>query len=202
MTTRRAASRLFRAALVAAFLCVVCFWATLPPLRAFAVPPKYFILDNPRVEIASGDIRVLVGVDFDNITGLFEMLKDGAAVELVASVVVERVRVFWTNVLVSEAEFVSPLEHNPLTREFSIQMPGMDKPLLDKRLDRLLAATWKKLEMDLGPLSQLEKKDTEYRVTLALALRHAKVPPWLARNFMFWSRNVTETETVKLYFTY
>lgn len=178
------------------------FCALLAPFPAHAVPPKYILVANPRIEILNNDIKAFLNIDFDNVTGLYEMLKDGAAVDLVVGAKIERVRIFWTNALIMEEQFVSSLEHNPLTREISLFMPGETNPLLDKNLDRLLAATWNKLELNLGPLSLLDgnDKDTEFRVTLTLSLQHAKVPPWLAKNFMFWSKNVTETETVKLYF--
>lgn len=197
MTVCHAIRGIFRLIPLLGLLC-----ALLAPFPARAVPPRDIIVVNPRIETANGDIRVFLSIDFDNVTGLYEMLKDGAAVDLVINAKIERVRAFWTNVVIMEEEFVSSLEHNPLTREISLFMPGETNPLLDKNLDRLLAATWNKLELNLGPLSMLDgnDKDTEFRVTLALSLQHAKVPPWLAKNFMFWSRNVTETETVKLYF--
>lgn len=172
----------------------------LTPCAALAVPPKYFVITEPRIETASGIITVKLGISCDNVLGLFEMLKDGASVELVVNARIERVRTLWTNVTVVERELVSSLQHNPLTREFALQMPGEAQPLLDKNLMRLLRATWSKFEIRLGPLALLdgEEKDAEYRIILDLALRHAKVPPWLEKNFMFWSKNVLDPETVTL----
>lgn len=177
--------------------------ALLVPVMALAVPPKYFVITDPRLDTATGDIVVRLGVTCDNVTGLFEMLKDGASVELVIGGRVERVRSLWTNVTITERRLVSVLQHNPLTREFSLYMPGEAQPLMDKNLERLLDATWSKLVINFGPLSMLdgEEKGAEYRAVLELALQHAKVPPWLEKNFVFWSRNVLDPETVTLPFT-
>ena len=179
-------------------------FALLVPCFALAVPPKYFVITAPRIETSSGTIAVKLGINCDNPLGLFEMLKDGASVELLVNARIERVRSLWSNVAIVERNLVSPLQHNPLTREFALQMPGEAYPLLDKNLDRLLQATWNKLEISFGPLALLdsEKKNTEYKIILELSLRHAKVPPWLEKNFLFWSRNVLDPETVVLPFTY
>lgn len=175
-------------------------FALLAPCLALAVPPRYFVITEPRIETASGVITVKLGISCDNALGLFEMLKDGASLELAVSTRIERVRGWWTNETVLERELVSSLRHNPLTREFALQMPGEAQPLLDKNLLRLLQATWSKFEIRLAPLTILdgEEKDSEYKIILDLTLRHAKVPPWLEKNFMFWSRNVLDPETITL----
>lgn len=178
--------------------------ALLLPCAAFAVPPKYFDVENPRLETKDGTITVRLAIGVDNPTGLFEMLKDGASVELLINAKLERVRTLWTNVTLAEMDVLSSLQHNPLTREFSLYMPGGDKPLLDKNLDRLLAATWEKFVILFGPVSLLdgEEKGTEYRITLTLKLQHAKPPPWLAKGFMVWSKDILDPEKVVLDFTY
>ena len=177
--------------------------ALLLALPARAVPPKYFEVENTLLTTAAGNIEVRLSIDVDNPTGLYEMLKDGASVELVVTARLERVRTFWSNVLLAEMELFSSLQHNPLTREFSLYMPGETKPMLDKNLDRLLAATWHKFAMNLGPVSVLDgERGSAYRVTLTLNLQHAKPPPWLAKDFMFWSKAIVEPEKVELPFTY
>jgi hypothetical protein len=174
------------------------------PCASFAVPPKYFEVGNPRLETKNGMITVKLAIGVDNPTGLFEMLKDGAAVELLINAKLERVRTLWTNVTLAETDILSSLQHNPLTREFSLYMPGGGKPLLDKSLDKLLAATWEKFEILFGPVTLLdgEGKDTEYRMTLTLSLQHAKAPPWLGKGFMIWSKDILDPEKVVLDFRY
>lgn len=178
----------------------VVFLSGVPPVHA--VPPKYFEVSAPRLEIASGDITVKLSISVDNMTGLFEMLKDGASVELVVNAKLERVRTLWTNVTLAEVELFSSLQHNPLTREFSLYMPGEANPMLDRNLDRLLAATWEKFSATLASVDILDgDKGSEYQVILTLNLQHAKPPPWLARNFTFWSKTILEPEKVILPFT-
>lgn len=170
---------------------------------AHAVPPKYFEVASPRLEIASGDITVKLSISVDNVTGLFEMLKDGACVELVVNARLERLRTLWTNVTLAEADLFSSLQHNPLTREFALYMPGETKPMLDRNLDRLLAATWEKFSATFATVAMLDgDKGSEYQVILTLNLQHAKPPPWLTRNFSFWSKAILEPEKVILPFTY
>lgn len=169
---------------------------------ARTVPPKYFDVSDARLEIGDSAIVAKLAVGVDNLTGLYEMLKDGASVELVIAAKLERVRTLWPNVLLTEMELFSTLQHNPLTREFSLHMPGEAKPMLDKQLERLLAATWAKLSVPFGSPDILSgEKNSPYRVTLKLALQYAKPPPWLAKNFMFWSKNIVDPETVLIEFT-
>lgn len=198
------AKKLFRragggAVLLAAVLAVVLFSAA--PARA--VPPKYFEVSGAHVVIQGGDIVAKLSIDVDNPTGLFEMLKDGASIELSVTAKLERIRTLWTNVTLAEAEFTSMLQHNPLTREFALYMPGESKPLLDRNLERLLAATWHKFSATAGTTAALDgEKDSDYRVTLTLVLQHAKPPPWLIRNSMFWSKKILDPETIELPFRY
>lgn len=184
----------------AAFISLVLLF----PCVSFAMPPKYFEVENLRLETKDGNITVRLSIGVDNPTGLFEMLKDGAFVELLVNAKLERLRTFWTNVTLAEKDILSSLQHNPLTRELSLYMPEGDKPLLDKNLDRLLAATWEKFEIPFGPVTLLdgEDKDTEYRITLTLKLQHAKPPPWLAKGFMVWSKDILDPEKVVLNFRY
>ncbi|MCC8193821.1 MAG: DUF4390 domain-containing protein [Deltaproteobacteria bacterium] len=194
---RRGLIRLTREAALG-LLCVLAI--SLPSL---AVPPKYFDITNARVDVASGDIVVGLSIGVDNVTGLYEMLKDGASVELVVNASLERPRTLWTNVSLAEVELFSSLQHNPLTREFSLFMPGETKPMLDKNLDRLLDATWRKFAFTLGSVGILDGDNgTDYRITLTLNLQHAKPPPWLAKDFMFWSKKILDPEKVVLPFTY
>lgn len=186
------------------FLLAGIVLACLYPLAAYGLPPKYFMVRDQRVLMRDETIAAGLNISVDNVTGLYEMLKDGASMELVVAARLERVRTLWTNVTLAEARYASPLVHNPLTREFSLLMPGESRPLLDKNLERLLDATWSKFLVMFGPLSLLDgkEKDTEYRIVLDLALRHAKPPPWLVKSFMLWSENIVDPETVTLPFRY
>ncbi len=167
----------------------------------FAVPPKYFDVMDAALATDSGVITVSLSISVDNVDGLYAMLKDGASLELLVAAKLERVRTFWTNVTLADVELVSTLQHNPLTREFSLFMPGAAAPMLDKNLERLLAATWQKYSVFFGPVSILDgEADSEYRAVLTLNLQHAKPPPWLAKDFMLWSKAIVEPETITLPF--
>ncbi len=181
--------------------------AVLLPLLLFcaparALPPQHLVIQAPLVETRTGNILVKLGITVDNVSGLYEMLKDGASFQLVVDVKLERVRSLWTNVLLSEKKLVSVLRHNPLTREFMLFLPGVDKPLLDKNLERLLAATWHKFQADAGPVDLLRQAEpgAAYQIQLEVSLRHAEVPPWLAKNYVLWSWNVVDPVTIKLPF--
>lgn len=174
------------------------------PRFAHAVPPKYFIVSDTRIETLGGHVAAKCSINVDNVDGLFEMLKDGATVELVVQAKLERVRSLWTNISLAELELVSTLQHNPLTREFSLHMPGEQSPLLDKNLNRLLAATWNKFIVVFGPLSLLDREEdsAEFKAILVVSLQHAKPPPWLIKNFMLWSKSIVAPETITLPFHY
>jgi hypothetical protein len=180
---------------------LLCAAMLAPPVHA--VPPKYFDVPDATVVLAEEDIAVRLSINVDNLTGLYEMLKDGASVELLVNARLERVRSFWTNVALAEMELFSTLQHNPLTREFSLHMPGETKPMLDKDLDRLLAATWRKYVVHFGPVSILDgERGSEYRIALTLNLQHAKPPPWLGKDFMLWSQKIVDPERMELPFRY
>lgn len=183
---------------------MVLLLAFLCPCASRAVPPRYFKIENQHIEMREGEITVKLSIGVDNPSGLFEMLKDGASVELLVNAKLERERALWTNLVLADLDLISLLQHNPLTREFSLYMPGENKPLLDKNLDRLLDATWEKFAFPLGPVSLLDgnEKNTEYKIILTLRLQHAKPPPWLAKGFMLWSKDILDPEKIVLGFLY
>ncbi len=185
-----------RRALLMAGLALLCAG------EASALPPQHFVIQSPVIETRTGSILVKLGVSVDNVDGLYQMLKDGASFQLVVDAKLERVRGFWTNVLLSEKRQVSLLRHNPLTREFMLFMPGEEKPLLDKNLERLLAATWHKYQINVGPVDLLRQAEpgAAYQILLTVALRHAEVPPWLTKNYVLWSWNVVDPVNMTLPF--
>ena len=187
-----------------AVLLLAALFALLAVEVAHAVPPKYFELTSPSLAVSSGSIIAKADISVDNLRGLFDMLKDGAAIELKVKATFVRERTLWANVAISEKELVYVLRHNPLTREFAMFVPGRPQPMLDKNLNRLLKATWSKFQVDFGPLSMLEKQEdpVRYKAVLVMTLQHAEVPPWLAKQFVLWSKNIVEPETVTLPFSY
>ncbi len=187
----------------AAFLACLML-CLLAPLAALALPPEHFVTRNLGMDMRTGTITVRVGVSVDNEQGLYDMLKDGASVQLTATVKLERLRTLWSNVPLAEQVYTSILRHNPLTREFLLYMPGEAKPVADRDLSRLLAATWYKLSFPVGPVDLLRQAEpgSGYRISLDLSLQHTEVPPWLARAFVFWSKNVVEPVTLTIPFSF
>ncbi len=169
-----------------------------------AAAPQRFALHGPRMDTETGDILVRLGVDVDTTDGLGDMLRDGAIMELTIEARLERVRTLWANATLSEKTLTALLRHNPLTREFSLTMPGDDTYIVDKNLHRLFAATWHKIVFSLGSLTLLQEAAPEsaYRIDLTISLRHAEVPPWMAKTFLFWSWDVVEPVSIVIPFTF
>lgn len=171
------------------------------PARAAA--PKYFSLGEPLLSVEDGGVTLSLSIGVDSTEGLRDMLRDGAIMELAVKTAIVRPRTLLPNVAIRESVFTSLLRYNPLTREFSLTMPGADQAILDKNLGRLLEATWKKFTVFLGEpaMFQGEEPGSAYRLVLDFSLRHTEVPPWLAKAFIFWSWDVVEPERLTLSFT-
>ena len=173
----------------------------LQPARA--ATPEHFIVKNSSIDAKNGSLVISLGLDVENTQKLHDMLKNGAAMLLAANVKLERLRALWTNETIREQSFVSHLRHNPLTREFLITMPGGEKHLADRNLERLLAATWHNLSLHIGSRDMLLRYggNTKYRITLDLSLRHTEIPPWLAKTLIFRSWDIAEPITLTIPFT-
>ena len=185
--------------------CVAVIWLAVllePAQPAFPAAPGHFIVQGPSLEM-NGSLAVTLGLEVDNTEILHDMLKNGAAMQLAANVRLERLRPWWTNETLLEKPFVSHLRHNPLTREFLLTMPGEEKPLADRNLERLLAATWHKLTLDIGAngIARHNGGTARYRIILDISLRHTEVPPWLAKTLIFRSWDIVEPITLTLPFT-
>lgn len=188
----------------AAAILAVALWCLTAPVSGWTMPPEHFVTKGLTMETRTGTIVVRVGISVDNEAGLHDMLKDGASVQLTAELQLERLRSLWTNVTLAEQTYTSMLRHNPLTREFLLYMPGETTPVADRNLSRLLAATWHKLSFPLGPVDLLRQAEagSQYRISVYLTLRHTEVPPWLAKAFVFWSKEVVEPVTLAIPFSF
>ncbi|MDR2123845.1 MAG: DUF4390 domain-containing protein [Desulfovibrio sp.] len=164
-------------------------------VSASAAPAHRLIADPPPALRAAGAFLVAeISIAVDNEAGLRDLLKDGAILELEMESSVERRRSLLGNAELNSQTRVSLLRHDPLSREFLLTRPGPedDRELRDRNLSRLLYAGWKKLALPLIPLKTLraEGEDEEFAVRLEITLRHSDVPPWLQKNFVFWSSEV------------
>jgi hypothetical protein len=170
-------------------LCLFCSWQT-----AVAVPPQKFVIDGPKAVVAGDALSVALAVSVDDEDGLRDMLRDGAVLALTIAVELERRRTWWTNETVFSKEFVSTIWHDPLTRDFVVNLPGPeeDTQSRDKNLTRLLHATWRLLSVPVIALHAIppEGPDAEYRILLDISLEHTEIPPWLKQSTVFWSSKV------------
>ena len=178
-----------------AFFVLLSFLVALP---CFAAPPQSFVVQGPSTVVKQHRLFVDLAVTVDDEEGLRNMLKDGAVLALGIAVTVERIRSWWGDELVFEDNYTSTILHDPLTRNFVVELPEQDenKQYPDKNLTRLLHATWRKLSIPLVFMERLyvDEPGSEYRITLALSLQHAEVPPWLEKSLVFWSSNVVPKE--------
>ncbi|MDR1946515.1 MAG: DUF4390 domain-containing protein [Desulfovibrio sp.] len=177
----------------AAFLLIPLF--CMLASSAFAVAPRRLIADPPPVLRIDDDVLTTeISIAVDNEADLLGMLKDGAILELGISASVERLRSILGNAALGRREYISVIRHDPLSREFLMSVPDADKDreLRDRNLTRLLHAGWSKLILPVISLEVLrdEGEDEKYAVNMEITLRHADVPPWLQKNFVFWSSEV------------
>lgn len=168
------------------------------PRAAAALPPSRLLLDYPTLVFAENMLGMTMAATVDDEEGLREMLKDGAVLELMITVNIERERSWWKNVVVFSKDYHSVLRHDPLSRDFIVNFPDkhQKRELRDRNLTRLLHESWKNLSFPITPLNTLNlHEDTNYRLNFTVTLRHIEVPPWLANNLLFWSAEVTPPES-------
>jgi hypothetical protein len=177
----------------AVFFLLLLFQVVASP--AYALPPHRLTADPPpALRAADGDLVEELSIAVDNEPGLRDLLKDGAILELEISASVERVRSILGNADLGQKTYLSVIRHDPLSREFLLTVPDAEKSreMRDKNLSRLLHAGWKNLALPVIPLKTMrdEGEDEEFVVKLRITLQHADVPPWLRKNFVFWSSEV------------
>ena len=168
-----------------------------------AAPPQAFVIHNPRIITTQHQLVASLSVSVDDEDGLRNMLKDGALLALGISATIKRVRSWWGNEEIFTSESISTILHDPLTRDFLINLPeleGKSVPHRDKNLTRLLHATWRKLSIPLVSIERLTEDEpgSQYEITLNLSLQHNEVPPWLEKSLVFWSSNIVPQEKITL----
>jgi hypothetical protein len=172
---------------------------------AFALPPQKLLLDPPVPKAEHGVLTVNLSLTVDSEDGLRDLLKDGAVLELLIDVTVERERFLWSNAEAAAVTFTSVIHHDPLSRDFVVSVPTRDgeKELRDRNLTRLLHASWRRLSLPIASLENLRRNENadEYAITLVIDLRHTDVPPWLEKTLVFWSADVVSQEKRTVHFS-
>jgi hypothetical protein len=184
------------------FLCAL-FWLS-ACLPALAVAPQRLLLEPPETVIDGGTVRLALSLTVDDEDGLRDLLKDGAILRLKTTVAVSRERSWWSDAEIVSREYDSILRHDPLTRDFVVTVgaPDEEKTLKDKNLTRLLHASWRRLSFPVAPLRLFAAQESagEFLISVTLSLQHTDVPPWLEKNFIFWSADVVPRQTCTLPF--
>lgn len=182
------------------------FFLLLLPFSATAGPPQRFIIEDARFAPHEDILYFTCSIAVDEESGLHDILKDGAVLELTVDVSLERHRSWWTNSEVAEARYTSVLRHDPLSRDFIIVYPAASGEELtrDRNLTRLLSGHWRKLELPVTSMETIRElgTDRDYILIARFSLRHTEVPPWLQSSVGFWSSEVVSDQKVTLEFHY
>ena len=169
-----------------------------------AGPPQRFVIENARFSTHNDTLFFSCAVSVDEESGLHDLLKDGAVLELAVTLTLDRHRSWWTDSEVASATYTSILRHDPLTRDFIISQNSASGPELtrDRNLTRLLYGNWGRLELPVTPMEAIRKlgPDREYTLKAEFSLRHTDVPPWLQNTIGFWSSDVVPSEEITLEF--
>lgn len=184
------------------FSAALALLALLTASYGHAAPPQSFVIQNVRATVKQHWLFADLSVSVDDEEGLRNMLKDGAVLALGVAISVERVRSWWSNEEIGAGEYVSTIFHDPLTRDFLVELPDAEGPKQnrDKNLTRLLHLTWRQLSIPVISIERLyiDEPESQYLVKLNFSLQHTEVPPWLENSLMFWSSNVVPKQTVTL----
>lgn len=167
------------------------------PHPALALPPTRLIITNPALSFQDNTLLFTFSVTVDDEEGLREIMKNGAVLELMTQIDVERERSWWANAQVFTRTYSSVLRHDPLSRDFIVTFPEKDgtRELRDRNLTRLLYESWKKLSFPVVDAMALTRQNDEaYYLNFTITLRHIEVPPWLEKSLFFWSPEVVPPE--------
>lgn len=202
---RKLARRIFplETFMVLLALGIFCFSFAFPD-SGQAAPPKRFDIQTFSLSTTDSTLSINLALALDDEDGLYNILKDGAVVELGIDLDIQRKREWWSNADIASFRYTSVIRHDPLTREFYLLMPNADQPLKDRNLTRLLANSWQKLSLPLIPLSliELEGRNQTYVISCSIALNHIETPPWLAQNSVFWSAEIIPPVNISLEYVY
>lgn len=176
------------------------FWST----AGQAAPPKRFEIQTLSLVNKNDTLAINLSLSVDDEEGLYNLLKDGAVIELAINIDIQRKREWWSNATLASLQYTSVVRHDPLTREFFITVPGAEHSLQDRNLTRLLGNSWSKLTLPLIPLSiiELEGHGKTYIISGSVGLSHIETPPWLANNSVFWSAEIIAPVSFSLQYDY
>ncbi len=176
----------------------------LVPCAAQAVSPRYFVYNQPELQEKNGILNARMRIEIDNEEGLRDLIKAGSSVELKVDLLVERPKFLLPNAEINYQSYSFTLRHDPLSREFTMALPGEVYPSLrDKNLGRLLESTWKTLELPVATTQKLraEGDGKTLEVVFLLSLQYIELPSWLDKNMVIWSKDVVAPESFRCEYT-
>lgn len=184
-----------RALYLALLLCAL-FSALAAPDPAGAAPDN-FVHGRTALVRSGGMLTLSLPLSVDNEDALSALLRDGASIELLVKVEIQRQRTLWFNENIFAASFSWVLRYDPLARDFRMTQPLGGQNMQDKNLRTLLGRTWKALRLPLVELASLQGGEA-YTVKADFSLRHTALPPWLDRTLVFWNKDVVNPDSIEL----
>ena len=179
--------------------------AGLASVLALACPgygsAQELVLSNLVVDNQAGEILVRFGVEVEGSDRIARILKEGESLGLSCSVSLLRERSLWFDQTVYSADLDLFLHYDPLSRQFTAELPGGQSPMAHPDLAVLLSKAWSEITLDLGPWKDLSR-GKGYRLMLEISLNRLDVPVWLKRALFFWDWEAAPTMHYQLEFTY
>ena len=176
-----------------AFLAVLLFAAT--------ASAQTLSLMAPSLANVQGRLTALFGVTVEEKPILKGELEDGGVLVLRCEVVLSEPNAYWFDQTISEVDFESVLRFDPLTREFTMTLPGRETPLRNADLPKLLREGWETIEVGLGSWALLDR-GRKYRLTLRTSMHQQDAPQGLLRFIYFWSWEAGADNSFQLDFTF
>lgn len=178
----------------AAFTAVLALWAQLACAQSL-------VLSNLVVDNQAGNLAARFGVAVEGLAEVTDSLHSGVTLALSCKAQLTRPGGLFSSTQVAEAELVSRLKYDSLTKEYVLVLPGREAPLKNARLDELLRAGWSQLTLDMGSWRRLER-GKEYALGLDIRLTQTDIPNWFRRTLFFWTWDVTPQTSYQLTFKY
>ncbi len=161
------------------------------------VAQNSFAYEQPKLFTRAGKLWVSLPLSVTSEDDLSALLRERSTLELRIDTLVQKKRTLWLNKDLAEQTFTSIMRHDPLSREFKLTHPVSGQVASDPLLRRLLANTWKKLELPLADATLFEPGE-DYLVEIEISLKHTELPSWLERTLVFWNKDVVNSEHIAL----
>jgi hypothetical protein len=170
-------------------------------LWAQAACAQSLVLSNLVVDNQAGNLAARFGVAVDGLAEVTDTLHSGVTLALTCKARLTRPGGLLNNPKLAEAELVSRIKYDSLTREYVLTLPGREAPLRNARLDELLRSGWSQLTLDMGSWRVLER-GKEYALGLDIRLTQTDIPNWFRRTLFFWTWDVAPQASYQLTFRY